>query len=46
MENNEIFFREIDFFNFTSFFGLDFLKSGPLYILKKLVKSQIIFFRD
>ena len=32
MENIQKFFREIDLFDFTSFFGLDFLKfSGPLW---------------
>ena len=33
MENIKKFFREIDLFDFTSFFGLDFLKfSGPLCV--------------
>ena len=32
MENIETFFREINLFDFTSFFGLDFLKfSGPMW---------------
>ena len=32
MENNNKKIREIDLFDFTSFFGMDFLKfSGPLW---------------
>ena len=35
-------FREIDLFDFTCFFGLDFLKlSGPLWSLKKSCLKKV-----
>ena len=43
MEFGQKIFREIDLFDFTSFFGLDFFKfSGPLWAGEKSTKLKIL----